>query len=100
MTEREEAKHFALETEKITIRNADTNLPVIFADVIRGAIVSQNVLKINLAQLVFDPVSAEPTHQLVASIALPLTQAAQWGELLTRIASENSIVTGSPDVEA
>lgn len=67
--------------------------PVIFVDLIRGAMVLNDVARVNLFQTRMDVQNNELALVQVATLALPASQLQAWGEFLLRMAKRD------PDAE-
>lgn len=78
-----------MDISKLPVRKIATNVPVIYADFIRGAMTANGILKFNLVQVMMDLNENGVDQQHVATIALPVSQAAAWGEFLIKTAASS-----------
>ncbi len=98
--------------KKVEIINSDiAKLPmipsvkdaeIIYVDLIRGAMIVNEIAKINLLQTRMDLETDQLVNVQVATLAIPASQLQSWGEFFQNMANrgeENSVDSVSGDAE-
>jgi hypothetical protein len=74
----------------VKIATSGVESPVIYVDLIRGAMIFNEVARINLYQTRIDSLKNELVNKQVATLVMPASQLAAWGEFLLKISSRET----------
>ena len=74
----------------LEIATSGVESPVIYVDLIRGAMILNEVARINLYQTRMDSLKNELVNKQVATLAVPASQLAAWGEFLLKMSSRET----------
>lgn len=83
-----DTKQIGLKPDDIPFATAGLDQPTFYVDHIRGAMLSQGVVKLNLVENRMDAKLDEVRAVHVATLVLPLIQLAPWGKFLTELAAD------------
>ena len=79
-----ELKEITVFSQDIPFADNGINAPTIFVDDIRGAGAVSGIVRLNLIENRFDPVSNTLTAKVVAVLAVPLEMVQGWGPFFVK----------------
>jgi hypothetical protein len=82
------ARPFEINSAEVPLANDSLLVPALYADSIRGVMVSEGIAKINLVEVRVSTLSGEAFHSHVATLIIPASQMRQWAALLEKTANE------------
>ena len=83
-----EARRYEMKPNEIELATTGLEAPAIFADNIRGTLITGGVAKINLVQTRVDALTQDVKAVHVATIIISQEQLKSWGEYLVNTAND------------